>query len=366
LYSQGRNAIETNRYEQAIEIFTQLAAMQSEFQDAASYWRAYSFYKVARTADALTALRDFQQQFKQSRWLNDARALEAEVKQSAGQPISADAAASDDIKLMAARGLIQSDPDKAIPVLERMLSSASSPRLKEQTLFVLSQTNAPRAREIVVSAAKGSHNPDVQVQAIRHIGMMGNTQVRLLADIYRESNDTNVKRAVIRSLGAARGRTELLAVARAEENAELRADAIRQLRGLQASEELQELYRNEKSPEVRRRILEGLTDARFTKWLTEIARQETDPEVKRVAIQSLAQTRSPEVTDTLLAIYASDNSAETRRAVLSAFQMANNGRALVDLARKETDPARKRDIVQRLSMMRGQPEVTEYLLELLK
>lgn len=368
LYSQGRNAIENNQYDQAIEIFTQLADMQqSEYRDAASYWRAYSFYKLARTADALAALRDFQQQFKQSRWLNDARALEAEVKQSAGQPITADASATDDIKLMAARGLIQSDPDKAIPVLERMLTSASSPRMKEQTLFVLSQSNAPRAREIVFNAAKGAHNPDVQVQAIRHIGMMGGAgQTRLLADVYRESSDTSVKRAVIRSLGAARGRTELLAVARSEDAEELRADAVRQLRGMQATAELQELYRIEKSPEVKRRIIEALAGAQHAEWIADIARRETDPTVKRAAIQSLIATRSPAAADTLLAIYAADSSEETRQAVLMALQMSNNGKALVDLARKETDPARKRAIVQRLSMMRGQPEVTDYLLELLK
>ena len=366
LYRQGRELIEQNQYDRALEAFTRLAGEPSEYRDAASYWRAYSLHKLARTTDALTALRDFQQQFRQSRWLNDARALEAEVKQSAGQSITADAAASDEIKLMAARGLVQSDPDKAIPVLERMLGSASSPRLKEQTLFVLSQSSAPRAREIVVNAAKGSHNPEVQVQAIRHLGMMGNTQVRMLSDIYRGANDTNVKRAVIRGLGSAGGRAELLGLARSEENADLRADAIRQLRGMQAGEELQELYRTEKSPEVRRRILEGMSDPRYAKWLADVARQETDPELKRMAIQSLAATRSPEVTDTLLGIYASDTSVETRRSVLMALQMANNGKALVDLARKETDQARKRDIVQRLSMMRGQPEVTEYLLELLK
>ena len=366
LYRQGRQLIENDQYERAVEALTAVANEQSELRDAASYWRAYSLHKLGRTADALAALRDFQQQFKQSRWLNDARALEAEVKQSSGQPISADAAATDDIKVMAARGLIQSDPDRAIPVLERLLSGVSSPRVKEQTLFVLSQSNAPRAREIIINAAKGSHNPEVQVQAIRHIGMMGATQTRLLSDIYRGTTDKDAKRAVIRGLGSARARAELLGLARTEEDAELRGDAIRQLRGMQANEELQELFRSEKSPEVRRRIIESFGDPKYADWVADVARRETDPDVKRAAIRSLAQTRSPGATDVLVGIYTSDSNADVRRAVLEALQMANNGRALVDLARKETDATRKREIVQRLSMMRGQPEVTEYLLELLK
>ena len=42
-----------------------------------------------------------------------------------------------------------------------------------------------------------------------------------------------------------------------------------------------------------------------------------------------------------------------------------NAKALVDLARAEKDPAVKRDLVQKLSVMRA-PEATDYMLELLK
>ena len=117
---------------------------------------------------------------------------------------------------------------------------------------------------------------------------------------------------------------------------------------------------------MRRRILESFADPKYAEWVADIARRETDPDVKRAAIQTLAATRSAAAADVLVAIYSSDSNVEVRRAVLQALQMANNGKALVDLARKETDATRKREIVQRLSNMRGQPEVTEYLLELLK
>jgi hypothetical protein len=38
----------------------------------------------------------------------------------------------------------------------------------------------------------------------------------------------------------------------------------------------------------------------------------------------------------------------------------------VELARKETDPALKKTIVERLSMMQNNKEATDYMLELLK
>jgi phenylpyruvate tautomerase PptA (4-oxalocrotonate tautomerase family) len=45
--------------------------------------------------------------------------------------------------------------------------------------------------------------------------------------------------------------------------------------------------------------------------------------------------------------------------------MHNDAKALVDLARKESDPAMKRTIVERLTMMHSK-EATDYMMELLK
>ncbi len=45
--------------------------------------------------------------------------------------------------------------------------------------------------------------------------------------------------------------------------------------------------------------------------------------------------------------------------------MQNNARALVDLARKESDAEMKREIVRKLSVMKSK-EAMDYLLEILK
>jgi hypothetical protein len=73
----------------------------------------------------------------------------------------------------------------------------------------------------------------------------------------------------------------------------------------------------------------------------------------------------PGSAETLVSIYGSDTSVESRRAVVNALFMQRNAKALVDLARKEKDPQIKKDIVSKLSVMKA-PEATDYLLELLK
>ena len=60
---------------------------KGERADAAMYWKAYSLMKLARRDEALSTLGQLTKQFPDSPWLSDARALEVEVKQAAGQSV---------------------------------------------------------------------------------------------------------------------------------------------------------------------------------------------------------------------------------------------------------------------------------------
>ena len=107
--------------------------------------------------------------------------------------VSAAAQADEDLKLLALRGLMRSDPERTLPMVEQVLGGNSSVRVKENALFVLSQSRSPRAWEIISGIAKGSTNPDLQLKAIRYIGTMGGPdRLQTLADIYRGSTDTAV------------------------------------------------------------------------------------------------------------------------------------------------------------------------------
>src|SRR5262245_26360368 len=148
LYSDGRDAIEEGRYERALDRFNRLIDLKSNRTDAALYWKAYSQYKLGRRADALSTLADMQQQFKDSRWLKEARALEVEVRQASGQTVAPENQVDDETKLLALRGLMNSDPDRAIQIIEQLLAGPNSPRVKDRALIVLSQSGSSRARDI--------------------------------------------------------------------------------------------------------------------------------------------------------------------------------------------------------------------------
>jgi HEAT repeat protein len=367
LYERARDLIEEGKFERAIGDLDRVIEMKSIRADGALYWKAYSLNKLGRKADALGAISDLQQKFKDSRWAKDSKALEIEVRQSSGQPVTPESQNDEELKLIALRALMNSDPDRAIPIIEQMLAGANSPKVKDRALFVLSQSGSARARDIIGNVAKGGANPDLQLRAIKYLGVMGGGDNRqILADVYRASTDPAVKHAIIRSFMVSGDRTRLLGLAKGETNADLRGDAVQQLGAMGAHAELADLYSTETSVDVKKRIIQAMFVGGNADKLMELARSEKDPTLRRSAVRNLGLMGASRTGDAIKAIYQSDTSPEIRKEAINALFLQNNGRILVELARAEKDPAMKKEMVSKMSNMGKSKEVTDYLLELLK
>ena len=366
LYTEGREAIEEGKYDRAVDRFNKLIELKTNRTDAALYWKAYSLAKLAQRDEALSALADLQKRFTDSRWLKDAKALDVELRQASGQTVSPASQDDDELKLMALRGIMQSDPEQAFPLIEKMLAGTNSPKVKDRALFVLSQSRSARAREVIANVAKGNANPDLQLKAIRYLGMMNGAENRqLLADVYKGSTDTAVKRAILRSYMMSGDRDRLFALAKTETDASLRAEAVRQLGMMHGGGELSQLYQSESSSEVKKQILQAMFTGGDADKLIELAKGEKDPELLKTAIRNLGMMKRPATSDALTGIYASDASPDVRKTVVNALFMQGNAAALVTIARGEKSPELKKDIVSKLSMMKSK-EATDYLMELLK
>jgi tetratricopeptide (TPR) repeat protein len=366
LYDEGREAIEEGRYDRAIDRFNRVIEMKGARTDAALYWKAYSQHKLGQRADALTTLADLQKRFADSRWIRDAKALEVEVRQASGQTVAPASVEDEELKLMALRGIMQSDPDQAIPIIEKMLAAANSPKVKDRALFVLSQSRSTRARDAIAGVAKGNANPDLQLRAIRYIGMMNSADNRqLLADIYKSSTDAAVKRAILRSFMTSGDRERLFTAAKSETDVSLRGEAVRQLGVMHASSELAQLYQSETSVDVKKSILQAMFVGGDADKLIDLAKNERDPELRKSAIRNLGMMKRPGTTEALTGIYAADTTPDVRKAVINALFVQNNAGALVTLARAEKNAEMKKEIVSKLSVMKSK-EATDYLLELLK
>ena len=365
-YRKGRQELDARQWDRAIASFDAAAAKKGALADGALYWKAYALNRAAHLQEALATIDALRQRYPASRWNSDAEALDVEIRGRGGAPVSPGTEPNEDLKLMAINSLLQSDPDKAFPVLERLLKGNSSAQVKERALFVLTQSPAPGARKLLSDIAKGTSNPDLRLKAIRYLGMMGNQESRNeLASIYNSSSDKEIKRSILQSFMLSGSRSFLLKAAKTERDPELRRDAIRQLMLTGGQDELWQMYQTSTSVEEKRQILQSMFLGGNSSKLLDIARNEKDPSLRIAAIKSLGIMGGNGRGDVLVSIYKSSQNHEIKNAVLESLFIQQNGKALVELARNESNPEMKRRIVQKLSMVHSK-DAADYMTELLK
>lgn len=366
LYAEGTAALDRGEFDKAAQAFTYAAALKGERADGALYWSAYALNKRGRRDDALAAIAALRKSHPQSRWVRDARALEVEIRQATGQAAVPDRNGDEDLKLMALGGLMNADPDRALPLVEQMLASSQSEKVRDRALFVLAQSGSPKAREVLVRIARTGPDEDTQTRAIRYLGLFGGQESRqALVDIYKSSQNARARKAVLQGFMVAGDRVRLLEVARTETSPELKREAIHMLGVSGGRDELWQLYQQETSVEAKDAIINGLFVGGGAERLAELAQKEADPRLRREAIQKLGLTGASKSAAVLKQMYGTEKDPDIKRTIINAFFIQGNAATLVEIARAEQDQALKRDAVQKLSLMRSK-EATDYMLELLK
>src|SRR6267154_5247406 len=367
LYDEGREALDEDRYERAEDKFSQLAQTSSSQADAALYWKAYAENRLGKRDTALASIAELKRRFPQSRWQKDASALEIEVRQSSGNPVHPEGQKDDELRMLALRGIMNSDPEKAVPILGKRLESGSAtPKEKSQALFVLAQSGSPQAREILGRIARGQSNPELQSKAIQYLAIFGGTESRkVLAEAYASTSDPAIKRSILRAYMIGGDRERLFEAAKNEKDDEVKREAIRQLGLVHAQSELQQLYRSNNSPAVRRELLQAFFLSGDAPKLLEAANSEKDPELRRLAVRNLGLIHSDDSGKALQSIYAKETDRGIKEEVLNAYFIQNNAAAIVAIARSEKDPELKRTAVSKLSIMHSK-EATDYLMEILQ
>src|ERR1044072_7255654 len=76
----------------------------------------------------------------------------------------------EELALTAMEGLMEQPPERALPIIKKVLAGTQSTLIKKRALFVLSQINSPEADELLLQT---SRSPDAALrrEAIRSIGI---------------------------------------------------------------------------------------------------------------------------------------------------------------------------------------------------
>lgn len=365
LYNSATNNLNSGNYDQAINGYDQVVRMRGRRADAALYWKAYALAKAARKQEALTSIDELERAHPRSRWDREARILERELRGLSGPDTDPNTEADEEIKILALNSLMHADPERATAAAANLMQGNSSLKVKERVLFILAQSKSEKAQEILVSAAKGAAYPELQARAIKWLAIAGGTRnSQTLQEIYASSSSDEVKREVLRSFIINHDKDAVFKIAQQEKTPELKQDAIRQLGVMGARDELRQLYKTAGDPESKESVLRGLSILGDQESLIEIAKTETDNSVRAHAIRGLGITEGPAAVEALVAIYNSNSDIDTKRQAIRSLFIHRDAKDMVALARKETNPELKKELVRSLSNMHS-PEATEYMLELL-
>ena len=79
---------------------------------------------------------------------------------------------------MALRGLMQSDAERAMPIIEKMLAGTNSPKVKDRALFVLSQTGTHTSARDHRQRRQGRLESRPAAARDQYLGIMGGSDNR--------------------------------------------------------------------------------------------------------------------------------------------------------------------------------------------
>jgi HEAT repeat protein len=354
LYWQGQAALKQSDWSTALQRFQDLEKLlrknEPKSVDAALYWEAYALAQAKRTGEAKGVIARLHREFPESRWSRDADTLLAQTRPAAqGEAGLADEELAD----IAVQGLMNAPPERALPVLKKVLASQRSIKVKKRALFVLSQLETDEAMKVVLDTAKSSREPELRREAINMLGVSGTqSAVEGLVDIYATSSSADEKKRVIEAWLVADRKDLVLKAARSETDPKLRHKAIETLGAMEASDELAQLFATTQDAGNREAIIEALGVAENVGALKSIASNASLPEDERTeAMQALGVAGDEEGAAALVELYGKANTPGLREAALQGLLIADDAEAVKKLYRNARSAEEKKAVLRVLTSM---------------
>jgi HEAT repeat protein len=251
------------------------------------------------------------------------------------------------LKMSALEALMSAPPERALPIVSKVLSGDSSAALKKRALFVLGQIDLPEARSLLIETSR-TGDKNMRLEAIRMIGIGGNPEALAeLAEIYR-AGDSDARGAVLEAYLIADDRNAVYQVAADTQDPAEFEKAVDILGAMGATEELRALRDRPGMAEV---LIDAYAVAGDVETLTAMASDGSDPKRQAQAIRGLAIAGGDGIGDVLVGIYRDTQGPNVKEAVRDALLIADDDEAVLELFRASTDAAEKRELLQTLVIM---------------
>jgi len=222
------------------------------------------------------------------------------------------------LKIAALEALISAPPERALPLVIKVLDANNTDEVKERALFVLSQIDLPEAQARLLELARSS-DPELSAEAVRMIGIGGNEEALAgLAELY-STGDQDLREAVLEAYMIAGDVEAVYAIASNAADAEEFEGAVEMLGIMGAIDKLRVLSESS-----------GYTEE---------------------LIQALGLAGGDDVNATLMDIYRSAETDDIREAALEGMLISGYDEGVFELYKESNDINEKRDLLEMLSIM---------------
>ncbi len=253
----------------------------------------------------------------------------------------------DELKMAALEALMSAPPEKAMPLVSKVLAGNHSTEVKERALFILSQINSDEAHATLLQFARDDSS-ELQAEAIRMIGIGGDADALAgLGAIYEAGNE-DVREAVLEAYLIADDKEAVFQLALNAENEDDFSDAVDMLGAMGAREELRELRSRAGLSES---LIEAYAISGDAETLRELALDGSNPEIQVQAIEALGIVGGDDADSTLLEIYRGTDAPDVRDAALEGMLISGYDEGVLELYRAATDSTEKRQLLEYLVMM---------------
>lgn len=253
------------------------------------------------------------------------------------------------LALAAMEGLMQQSPERALPIIKKVLAGSLTTLVKKRALFVLSQIDSPEAEQILLQT---SRSPDAALrsEAIRSIGIGGHDKsLAALQEVYN-AGDADVKSQVLQAWMIAGREQEVYQVALNAKSEDEAGDAIHMLSVMGAVEELRKLGER---PNASNKLVEAYAISGDLQSLRKIAASNADLSVRTEAVRKIGIISDDAARGALREIYSRSADEKIKDAALEGMLIAGDEQGVLALYKGAATTDEKRILLRTLTMMDG-------------
>ena len=364
---EAREFLNRAKYEEAALMLAEVYEMEKGRQAAgnALYWQAFARYKLHKTSELKVAaelLRLQQEKYNSSETAAEGEALLARLYGELARrgeveaareihELSDDEMQRDATRIAALEALMRMDPDKALPILEKIVTGEkeTSVQMRRNSVFILCRMDDQRSEDLLIDMMSKADDHELLSELVMCLSMKDSDRaLDAIVDLFQRVDNPELDEAAMFAIGRHGG----------EKAFRVLADIVRDPNN---------------DTELRQQALFGLSrtgrDQDIIEVAVEILKSDKDPEMLEIALMTLARVDS-EVPNQIFLDLINNPSADEDLRAQALFFAAQRGQLdlafLLEIYSKTESRDMKLQICRVITQMDDEEAALDALIEIVR